>query len=146
MRQHASPLMHLCMLQSGGRAKPSAVLSPTSLSWTPPFPDPAPIPTRYRRLRDWVKHIYGSPDYAELVRYINKTAAERGVPEGFIADIIDGTAFKELRTKGVNGVPMNVTDIIIGIFTDGVQLFKHNRKYSVYPVAATCYNFPPHLR
>ena len=41
---------------------------------------------------------------------------------------------------------MAETDVILGISTDGVLAFKNNMKYSVYPVAATIYNFSPDIR
>jgi len=38
------------------------------------------------------------------------------------------------------------TDILVGVFSDGVQAYKDDGSYTLYPVALTTYNFSPDIR
>ncbi|EFJ43898.1 jordan transposition protein [Volvox carteri f. nagariensis] len=65
----------------------------------------------------------------------------------FICDITDGKAYIVMKESEQGGQPpLRDTDILLGVFTDGVQTYKDDASYSLYPVAITAYNFSPDIR
>jgi len=60
-----------------------------------------------------------------------------------IVDIYDGKAWKDSMDDSFLLEPRHLR---IGIVTDGVQVFRDNDQYSIWPIAITAYNLPPTKR
>lgn len=92
-------------------------------------------------MRDYTKRLYSSRVHAQALHQ-----QCHGIEDGFLCDITDGEAYVVLKNSLKDGRPLQETDIVLGVFTDGVLAFKDDRTYSVYPVAITCYNFSRDIR
>lgn len=77
--------------------------------------------------------------------YHTKPFHERGLPanaSAFYTDILDGEAVKEIKSRP----DYADTDVLIGIFADGVQPYRANDKYSMTPIVCTIFNMSPEER
>ena len=61
-----------------------------------------------------------------------------------ITDIYDGFAYQDAMADRVFGG--DGRNVMLGVATDGVQPFRDDDQYSVWPLVVTPYNLPPHLR
>ncbi|EFJ39630.1 hypothetical protein VOLCADRAFT_100738 [Volvox carteri f. nagariensis] len=115
-----------------------------------PVADELPCPAHgfhARSVTDYIRRLFASRHYSKEIRHHAKSAAERGLPDGFICDITDGKAYIVMKESEQGGQPpLHDTDILLGVFTDGVQAYKDDASYSLYPVAITAYNFSPDIR
>lgn len=90
--------------------------------------------------------MFASKRYSKDLRQHANTAAERGLPDGFICDINDGKAFVDMKDTHLGDRALRDTDVLVGVFSDGVQAYKDDGSYTLYPVALTAYNFSPDIR
>lgn len=98
----------------------------------------------HRRICNHIMMLYSNKEYATALRqHYNSPLATQ---TDFLCDITHGEAYKSLLNSAPDGVLIKETDIFMGLSTDGVQPFKYSSRYSVYPVAATIYNFGPDVR
>jgi Transposase family tnp2 len=65
--------------------------------------------------------------------------------EGCIKDFMDGTLYKELLQEWP-ALAQDARNMMFAFVTDGVQPFKDDKFYSMWPFALVPLNFPPTLR
>lgn len=96
----------------------------------------------YKSLVDAIRRIMAHPKLAEMVTYHNRC---RRSAAGDVCDFQDGTVYQEdiLGDPDFANEPRNLFGALI---TDGLQPFKDDKLYSMWPVVFTFYNFPPHVR
>lgn len=68
------------------------------------------------------------------------------MPDGFVCDINDGQAYVAMKDAHLGDRALRDTDILVGVFSDGVQAYKDDSSYTLYPVALTTYNLSPDIR
>ena len=93
-----------------------------------------------RSLPEFVQRVFSNPKLAAAVSY----HASHQDPAGNLCDFQDGTVFK--RAMEDAHFSSNPHNLLMGLITDGVQPFLDDAKYSMWPLAATFYNWPPWLR
>jgi hypothetical protein len=93
-----------------------------------------------RSLADFIERVFKHPELAKSVH----CHADHVSGSGDVFDFQDGKAYadamKDERFKS------DARHLLMGLITDGVQPHKDDSKYSMWPLAATFYNWPPWLR
>lgn len=97
-------------------------------------------------MSDYIRRLFASARFAGQIRHHAKTAEERGLPDGFVCDVTDGRAYVVMKDEYKGDRPLTETDLLVGVFSDGVQAYKDDGNYTIYPVAITTYNFSPDIR
>jgi Transposase family tnp2 len=74
-----------------------------------------------------------------------EAAAQAG--DGYLRDITDGAAYKQaMYDERFRQCPRPYRNLQLGLAFDGVQPFKDDAKYSIWPIALTAFNLPPEDR
>jgi len=101
----------------------------------------------YRTLRHWLERLFSCVPIAKEMDYHSRGGSDgpngHKVSSGEIVDIYDGRAWKSCGDAAFESEPRHVR---IGIATDGVQPFRDNDQYSIWPIVVTTYNLPPTMR
>lgn len=93
-----------------------------------------------RSIADFIQRVFKNEKLAELVTY----HAEHISDNGDILDFQDGETYKHLmQDDRFKNDPRN---LMMALIADGVQPWTEDNKYSIWPIAATFYNWPPWLR
>jgi len=101
----------------------------------------------YRPIRHWIERLFSCAPIAKDMDYHRKSGDEG--PNGLklkpteVVDIYDGKAWKDAVDESFLLEPRHLR---VGIVTDGVQVFRDNDQYSIWPIAITAYNLPPTKR
>jgi hypothetical protein len=94
----------------------------------------------YRSLRDWVQTMFRCQAIASKVSY----HASHQNSLGDICDFQDGEVYRKAMQD--SRFANDSRNLLLGLVTDGFQPFADDQKYSIWPLVATCYNFPPWTR
>ena len=100
-----------------------------------------------RPITNQVKRLLAHRDLWEQAKHHRTSQARMGFPDGVIADIYDGQAYKNLTAKlESEGRPLQPCDMVFTLHTDGFLPFKDDARYSVWPLVLCPVNFPPWMR
>lgn len=96
----------------------------------------------YRPIAALIRRIFQHPVLAGLATY---HAEHPRSAANDVCDFQDGAVYAEdiLGDPAFAADPRNLTAALV---TDGMQPYQDDRKYSMWPVVITFYNFPPHVR
>ena len=94
----------------------------------------------YRCFSETIRRIFSNKTLAKLAVYHKYNRASYGD----ICDFQDGEAYaKAMEDPEFQKDPRH---LLVGLATDGVQPFGDDKKYSIWPILATSFNFPPRVR
>lgn len=94
----------------------------------------------YRSFSETMKRWFANKRLAELATYHAGKRSEHGD----VCDFQDGVAYQ--RAMEDPAFSNDSRHILVGLASDGVQPFEEDKKFSIWPLLATSYNFPPSIR
>eukprot|EP00775_Hariotina_reticulata_P000311 gene312-523_t len=93
-----------------------------------------------RSLADFIERVYKHPELAKWAHY----HADNVSRSNDVCDFQDGKAYQQAMQD--ERFRNDARNLLMALITDGVQPHKDDSKYSMWPLAATFYNWPPWLR
>lgn len=95
----------------------------------------------HRSLVGFIHRIFG---HVVLAKHVHHHAQQPASEGDDICDFRDGSTYADVQQD-----PRFAADprnLMVGVITDGVQPFKEDKQYSMWPIMVTLYNFPPWKR